>query len=111
MNDVGFVGLGHMGQPMARNLLSVAPSLLVWNRTQAKTTPLLVDGAQAASSLDDFFQRTRTVILMLENESAIDAVLGRGTDVFGRRVRDHTIVHMGTTSPAYSPDSRRRSES
>jgi 3-hydroxyisobutyrate dehydrogenase len=42
------------------------------------------------------------VILMLVDGAAIDAVLGRGTPDFGANVAQHTIVHMGTTSPDYS---------
>ena len=42
------------------------------------------------------------VILMLVDSAAIDAVLGRGTPDFSANVAQHTIVHMGTTSPDYS---------
>jgi 3-hydroxyisobutyrate dehydrogenase len=41
---------------------------------------------------------------MLADGGAIDSVLGRKTDAFATRVKDHTIIHMGTTSPQYSKD-------
>lgn len=98
----GFVGLGVMGQPMALNLSRAGEPLLVWNRTPARCEPLRAAGADIAASAADVFARARVVILMLADENAVDAVLGRGTRDFAARVAGHVIVHMGTTSPAYS---------
>ncbi|MGW9213239.1 NAD(P)-dependent oxidoreductase [Embleya sp. NPDC055664] len=100
--DVGFIGLGFMGQPMALNLARAGTPLVVWNRTVAKTEPLRAAGAEVAARPDEVFERARLVILMLADEAAIDAVLGRDTPAFHKRVSAHTIVHMGTTSPDYS---------
>ncbi|MFI9577485.1 NAD(P)-dependent oxidoreductase [Microbispora rosea] len=100
--DVGFVGLGIMGQPMALNLLRAGTPLVVWNRTAARSEPLRAAGAEVAGSAAEVFRRARVVILMLADEAAIDAVLERGTPAFARNVADRVVVHMGTTSPAYS---------
>ncbi|GGO06849.1 NAD(P)-dependent oxidoreductase [Microbispora bryophytorum] len=100
--DVGFVGLGIMGQPMALNLVRAGTPLVVWNRTAARSEPLRAAGAEVAGSAAEVFRRARVVILMLADEAAIDAVLERGTPAFGRNVADRVVVHMGTTSPVYS---------
>ena len=100
--DIGFAGLGLMGQPMALNLARAGTPLLVWNRTAARSAELRAAGARVAASPAELFARTETVILMLAGEEAIDQVLCRATPDFGARVAGHTIVHMGTTSPAYS---------
>ncbi|GAB3598062.1 NAD(P)-dependent oxidoreductase [Angustibacter peucedani] len=102
MEDVGFVGLGVMGQPMALNLARAGVPLVVWNRTPARAEPLLAEGAAAAADLDDVYARTRTVLHMMANREALDAVLGRGTADFARRVAGHLVVHLGTTSAEYS---------
>lgn len=102
MASIGFIGLGHMGLPMALNLLRRHGELVVWNRTREKMQPLLDAGAHVAGSLDEVFQQVKTVFLMLENEAAIDAVLGREGDAFAKRAAGHLIVHMGTTPPSYS---------
>ena len=99
---VGFVGLGVMGQPMALNLARAGTPLVVWNRTPARCEPLRAAGAETAGSCAEVFDRAGTVILMLADETAVDAVLGRGTPDFAARVAGHTVVHMGTTSPEYS---------
>jgi 3-hydroxyisobutyrate dehydrogenase len=100
--DVGFIGLGVMGEPMAGNLLRAGTPLLVWNRSPAKSEALREAGARVAASPADVFAQTRIVLVMLRDGAAIDAVLERGTPAFAGRVADHTIVHMGTTAPSYS---------
>jgi len=100
--DIGFIGLGVMGQPMALNLARAGTKLIVWNRTADRTESLRAAGAQVAASPAEIFRRTRIVILMLYDGAAMDSVLGRGTPDFATNVADHIIVHMGTTSPGYS---------
>lgn len=99
---IGFIGLGVMGQPMALNLARAGMPLIVWNRSAEKCESLRQAGAQVATSLDQVFKQADPIILMLANAAAIDAVLGRGTQAFPARVDGRTLVHMGTTSPAYS---------
>ncbi|MQY06584.1 NAD(P)-dependent oxidoreductase [Actinomadura macrotermitis] len=94
--EIGFIGLGVMGQPMALNLARAGTPLLVWNRTPARAEPLRAAGAAVAESPEEVFARTRTVFMMLADGAAIDAVLRR-VAIAGR-----TVVHMGTTSPEYS---------
>lgn len=101
-SPIGFVGLGTMGEPMALNLVRSGAAVVVWNRTPARCAPLVRAGATAAGGLDDLFATCRTVILMLADSPALDAVLGRGTPGFAGRVGGHTIVSMGTVSANYS---------
>ncbi|WP_319519165.1 NAD(P)-dependent oxidoreductase [uncultured Martelella sp.] len=98
----GFIGLGTMGTPMALNLVQAGMPVIVWNRTPERCMPLEKAGAAVAPTAGDLFSRCETVLLMLENERATDAVLGRGTDRFAERVGGHCIVSMGTVSAAYS---------
>jgi len=89
---VGFIGLGTMGLPMALNLAGAGTDLVVWNRSPHRAEPF----AAVAATPDEVLARAEVVILMLANEAAIDDVLRE------RRLGGRTIVHMGTTSPAYS---------
>ncbi|MGW2564106.1 NAD(P)-dependent oxidoreductase [Streptomyces sp. NPDC001514] len=100
--DIGFLGLGVMGQPMALNLARSGQDLVVWNRTAARSEPLRAAGAQVAACPAEVFDRARVVILMLADEAAVDSALGRGERGFAVNVARRTIVHMGTTSPHYS---------
>lgn len=102
MQPIGFIGLGLMGEPMALNLARAGTPLIVWNRSVQKAAPLAAAGASVAQEVADVFAQARVIILMLTDGSAMDAVLARGTADFGKRVADHVIVHMGTTTPEYS---------
>ena len=99
---VGFLGLGVMGQPMAVNLAHAGVPLVVWNRTPARTAPVTAAGARVAASAAEVFARAEVVLLMLADEAAADAVLGRGTPDFTAQVAGRTVVQMGTTSPEWS---------
>jgi 3-hydroxyisobutyrate dehydrogenase len=100
--EIGFIGLGVMGCPMALNLAYAGTPLVVWNRSADKRALLRDAGAQVAASPAEVFERTHVVFLMLANDAAIDAVLERGTPGFAKQVAGHVIVHMGTTSADYS---------
>ncbi|NUW41934.1 NAD(P)-dependent oxidoreductase [Nonomuraea rhodomycinica] len=100
--DVGFIGLGVMGQPMALNLARAGTPLVVWNRSPSRAEPLRAAGAHVASGPGEVFGRARVVFLMLADEAAMDAVLGRGTPACADRVAGRVVVHMGTTSPDHS---------
>ncbi|MER7922617.1 NAD(P)-dependent oxidoreductase [Streptomyces sp. NPDC096057] len=100
---VGFVGLGVMGQPMALNLARAGTPLVVWNRTPGRCEPVSAAEAEVAADPAEVFDRADDIVfLMLADETAMDAVLGRGTADFAARVAGHTVVHMGTTSAEYS---------
>lgn len=99
---VGFVGLGIMGAPMARRLVSAGIPLVVWNRSTGPAEQLARDGAILARDALDVFAAAEIVILMLATDQAIDSVLRRGEPAFGAMVRDRTLVNMGTFSPEYS---------
>lgn len=100
--EVGFIGLGVMGLPMAHTLARAGTPLVVWNRTAAKSDALRRAGAAVAASPAEVFERARVVILMLADGVAVDSALGRGTPRLDAMVAGHTVVHMGTTSPDYS---------
>ena len=50
MAQVGFIGLGLMGKPMARNLLKAGFPVTVWNRTASRAEDLVKEGAKLGAS-------------------------------------------------------------
>ncbi len=99
---IGFIGLGTMGQPMALNLLRAGTPLIVWNRSTGRCEPLAQAGAATARDAADVFAQCDTIVLMLANEAATDAVLARGTPDFSARVAGRRVIAMGTMPAAYS---------
>jgi len=100
--NVGFIGLGVMGTPMALNLAHAGMPLMVWSRSSTQYDTLREAGASVVSSPEELASKCPTILLMLANEGAIDDVLGRGTSKFNDLVSGHLIVNMSTTSAEYS---------
>ena len=65
MEKIGFIGLGIMGQGMARNLLKAGFGPVVWNRTASKTDAIVSEGATLAGSPADFAAALTFGLIML----------------------------------------------
>lgn len=102
--EVGFIGLGNMGLPMALNMARAGVPLIVWNRTRDKAELVAEAGGTVADSPARVFRDARTVFVMLANGAVIDEVLERGTSRFAAMVAGRTLVHMGTTAASYSQE-------
>ncbi len=99
---IGFIGLGTMGEPMARRLAGAGHPLVVWNRTLARCDIVADLGATVASDSAEVFVAAPIVFLMLADVAAIDAVLCRDTPEFSRRVQGRIVVQMGTIATGES---------
>ena len=72
---VGFIGLGLMGSGIAANILKAGHDLIVYNRSAAKTEPLVRDGAKAATTPREAAAGREIVLSMLADDAALEAVL------------------------------------
>ena len=70
---IAFVGLGNMGNHMARHLLKAGHEVSVWNRTPAKAEPLRADGATVAPSPADAARAAEIAITMLADDAALES--------------------------------------
>ncbi|KAJ4959082.1 hypothetical protein NE237_026193 [Protea cynaroides] len=76
--QVGFLGLGIMGSPMAQNLIKAGFDVTVWNRTKSKCDPLIGLGAKYKSSPEEVTASCDVTFAMLADpESAVDVACGR----------------------------------
>jgi 3-hydroxyisobutyrate dehydrogenase-like beta-hydroxyacid dehydrogenase len=75
--QVGFIGLGHMGSPMARQLIDAGYDVTVWSRNAAHVDDLVAYGATRADSPDDAIA-VGHLFSMLANEDVARAVLPAG---------------------------------
>jgi 2-hydroxy-3-oxopropionate reductase len=95
---VGFVGLGLMGLPMARNLLKAGYQLTVWNRTAAKAEPLVADGARRAASPAEVAQRSDVVVTIVTDSPDVEAVVGGDGGVLSGAAPGMAWIDMSTIS-------------
>ena len=96
---IGFIGLGIMGLPMAKNLLKAGFSLVVHNRSRKPVEELVSIGANAASSGREVAQRSDVVITMLPDSPDVRAVILDGGGVLEGVRPGMTIIDMSTISP------------
>ena len=96
MSDVGFVGLGNMGRPMAERLIGAGSSLVVNDRSESALAALSAAGAVAARSLDALTARTETVFLSLPTPAVVLAVCQQIAAAPGVVKR---VVDLSTTGP------------
>ncbi len=72
--NVGFVGLGRMGQGMARRLLDAGHALSVFDAVASQAEPLAAAGAHTAKSVSELAARSEIVVSMLVEDTAIGSV-------------------------------------
>jgi len=94
---LAFLGLGLMGTPMATRLLEADHDVTVWNRTAARTAPLVGSGARAADSPAEAVAGADTVFTMLANPEALDQVLS--DELLGTLRPGQLLVDMSTVGP------------
>jgi 3-hydroxyisobutyrate dehydrogenase-like beta-hydroxyacid dehydrogenase len=99
--DVGFIGLGNMGQAMARNLLKAGHRVTVHNRSRGKAEALAADGAKVAESLAEAW-RNPVVISMLAEDAAVEGVLFGDGGGLATLSQDAVHISMSTISVALS---------
>jgi 2-hydroxy-3-oxopropionate reductase len=100
MKPVGFIGLGLMGKPMARNLMKAGYSLTVHNRSRGSVDELAAEGATAANSPKEVAQQASVVITCLPDSPDVEqVVLGSNGVIEGARPGT-TVIDMSTIAPA-----------
>lgn len=96
---IGFIGLGIMGQGMARNLLKAGFPLRVWNRTHSKTEQLVAEGATAATSPADVAAHCTIIITCVSDTPDVEAVLLHENGVIFGAAAGSLVIDCSTISP------------
>ena len=99
--DVGFIGLGQMGQAMALNLVKAGHRVVVFNRTRAKSEALASEGAEIAESVADACRRP-VLITMLAGDDAVEAVFFGNANGLSALGQGAIHISMSTISVALS---------
>ncbi len=100
--DIGFIGLGVMGKPMAKNLLKAGYKLVVYDIVEAPVKELAQAGATVASSPKDVASRCELIITMLPNSPHVkQAVLGKDGVIEGAKAGS-LLVDMSSIAPLAS---------
>jgi 2-hydroxy-3-oxopropionate reductase len=99
---IGFIGLGIMGRPMARNLLKAGYPLVVHSRSRGPVDEIAKAGAKVGTSPRDVVSQCDVLITMLPNSPDVEqVVLGRDGVIEGARP-GKVLLDMSTISPLVS---------
>jgi 2-hydroxy-3-oxopropionate reductase len=96
---IGFIGLGIMGKPMARNLLKAGYSLTVYNRSRAAADELSKEGAERAGSSKEVAERSEVVITMLPDSPDVELVYLGENGIFSGLKPGTLLIDMSSISP------------
>lgn len=96
---IGFIGLGAMGKPMAKNLIKGGYSLVVHNRSRGASEELVAAGARVATSPADVARQAKVVITMLPDTPDVELVLTGPDGVVSELQPGSVVVDMSSISP------------
>ncbi|MDE0431210.1 MAG: NAD(P)-dependent oxidoreductase [Caldilineaceae bacterium] len=105
MNErVGFVGLGIMGQGMARNLLKAGYSVRVWNRTSSRMDPLIEAGAAAGASPADVAANCDIIAVCVSDTPDVEEVILGENGILSGVQAGALVIDFSTISPQATID-------
>jgi 2-hydroxy-3-oxopropionate reductase len=96
---VGFVGLGIMGRPMARNLMEAGYELVLYNRTRSKAEELAGGGAEVATSPEQVARKSRVIFTMLPGPPEVEEIVAGEGGLLEGAGEGSLIVDTSTSSP------------
>ncbi|MEA5447953.1 NAD(P)-dependent oxidoreductase [Leptolyngbya sp. CCNP1308] len=101
--NIGVIGTGLMGSPMALRLLSAGHKVWVYNRTPARLKPLELVGAEVCATPLALAQHVEAIIFMVTNGDAVRSLLeAMGLSIRPSPLEHKAIIQMGTIAPPES---------
>jgi 3-hydroxyisobutyrate dehydrogenase-like beta-hydroxyacid dehydrogenase len=107
VTTLGWLGTGRMGSAMARRLVDAGNEVLVWNRTGAKTRPLVEAGATAVDTVAEL-GAAEVVFVMVARPADLEQVLAGEDGLFHAAQRPAVVVDCSTVSAEVSAQMRAR---
>jgi 2-hydroxy-3-oxopropionate reductase len=101
---IGFIGLGIMGKPMAKNLLKAGHDVVVFDIMKANVDELVAAGATAGSSSADVASQVPLVITMLPNSPHVKSVVMGEKGVLEGASAGLKLVDMSSIAPLASQE-------
>ena len=96
--QIGFIGIGLMGFPMAKNLLKSGYNLKAFNRSQDKAERLREFGAVISTSIKEVVTNSDVIITMLTDDTAVDKVMA--SEEFVKNIKTNaTVIDMSSVNP------------
>lgn len=104
MNKVGFIGLGIMGMPMARNLMKAGYCVVVFNRSPEKMDILASEGAEKADSVGSLSADCGVIVTMLPNSPQVKEICLQAGGIADSAKPGTLVIDMTSGAPGDSQD-------
>jgi len=101
-SKIGFIGLGIMGKPMAKNLIKAGFPLVVHNRSRSKVNELVKEGAAAANTPREVASSSDIIITMLPNSPDVELVALGANGILEGAKAGQLFIDMSTINPIVS---------
>ncbi len=102
--QVGWIGLGNMGNPMSEQLLKAGYPLTVFNRSKNKQERLISKGARSAGSPAEVARNADVVFIMVSDDTATASLFTGENGLLSTPVMGRCFVNMSTVSPGISKE-------
>lgn len=97
--SIGFIGIGLMGLPLCKRLLAQSLPLMVWNRSSAKTQPLVALGATEANDPAHLAATVKVLMLCVADDAAVEQICLAENGIFSAAAHGLVIVDHSSISP------------
>jgi 3-hydroxyisobutyrate dehydrogenase len=102
LQNIGWVGLGKMGHPMAINLIKAGKKVSVFNRTTEKTKAQVNLGGIAINSIKELASSSDVIFTMISDDKAIEEIALSDDGIIANTQERASLIDMSTVSPAMS---------
>src|SRR5687767_12273430 len=99
MDTVGFIGLGLMGRPMAKNLLARGFKVVAHSRSQGPVDDVVSAGAERGTSPADVARRATRIVTMVPDSPDVERVLEGDDGVFSAIQPGTILIDTSTIAP------------
>lgn len=100
--QIGFIGLGNLGTPIAENLLQHYGGMYVYNRTKEKAEPLVQKGARICYTVKELAAQCDVVFSIVSNDAAVEEITKSANGIAENLKHGGIHISMSTILPATS---------
>jgi 3-hydroxyisobutyrate dehydrogenase-like beta-hydroxyacid dehydrogenase len=102
--NIGFIGLGNLGTPIAMNLIDSGHTLYVYNRTASKAAPLAAKGAIVSDSISSLAKQCNLVFSIVSDDAALKNICDGENGLLNNLQKESVHISMSTILPQTAKD-------
>lgn len=96
---IGFIGLGAMGEPMAKNLVNAYKTVYVYDIAEQARKKLEEQGAIACSNIAELSKNAEIIVCSLPNSAIVENIMTGEDGVFAHAKENTIVIDMSSVSP------------